>query len=40
MSYNGSFIPHVLVRPEGTEMDRAALENFDVGEGDEYFRDE
>lgn len=40
MSYNGPFIPHVLVRPEGTEMDRAALENFGVGEGDEYFRDE
>lgn len=40
ISYNGPFIPHVLVRPEGTGMDRAALENFGVGEGDKYFGDE
>ncbi|AYE85330.1 hypothetical protein [Sulfitobacter sp. D7] len=40
MTYNGPFIPHVLVRPEGTEMDRAALENFGIGEGDKYFGDE
>ncbi|AXI50469.1 MULTISPECIES: hypothetical protein [unclassified Sulfitobacter] len=40
MDYNGPFIPHVLVRPEGTELDRGALETLGVGEADKYFGDE
>ncbi|MBO9429635.1 hypothetical protein [Sulfitobacter sp. R18_1] len=40
MDYNGPFIPHVLVRPEGMELDRKALETFGVGEADKYFGDE
>ena len=40
MDYNGPFIPHVLVRPDGVEFDRSALENFGVGEGAKYFGEE
>ena len=40
MDYSGPFIPHVLVRPEGVGIDRAALENFGVGESDKYFGNE
>lgn len=40
MDYNGPFIPHVLVRPEGMKLDRKALETFGVGEADKYFGDE
>ncbi|SDX48028.1 hypothetical protein [Celeribacter indicus] len=37
VDYGGPFIPHFLVRPEGFEMDRTALETFGVGEADKYF---
>ncbi|WP_243614788.1 hypothetical protein [Shimia aestuarii] len=40
MDYGGPFIPHVLVRPEGTELDRGALQTFGVGEGEKYFGSE
>ncbi|WP_243837764.1 hypothetical protein [Rhodovulum visakhapatnamense] len=40
VDYGGPFIPHVLVRPEGTEMDCTALETFGVGEADKFFGDE
>ncbi|MBO9429610.1 hypothetical protein J7392_08965 [Sulfitobacter sp. R18_1] len=40
LDYNGPFIPHVLVRPEGMELDRGALETFGVGEGEKYFGNE
>ena len=40
VDYRGPFIPHILVRPEGFEMDRTALETFGVGEADKYFGDE
>ena len=39
IAYNAPFIPQVLVRPQGVEMDRAALENFGVGEADKHFED-
>lgn len=37
MDYRGPFIPTILTRPEGHGIDRAALENFGVGEADKYF---
>ncbi|OCX62559.1 hypothetical protein BFP70_13815 [Thioclava sp. SK-1] len=40
VDYRGPFIPHVLVRPEGVEMDRSALETLGVGEAEKYFGDE
>ena len=40
LDYNGPFIPHVLVRPEGMELDCKALETFGIGEADKYFGDE
>lgn len=40
VDYGGPFIPHILVRPEGVELDRAVLDNLGVGEADKYFGDE
>lgn len=40
IKYNGPFVPNVLTRPDGEKFDRAALENFGVGEGHKYFGDE
>jgi hypothetical protein len=40
LDYRGPFIPHVLIRPEGMELDRGALETFGVGEGEKYFENE
>lgn len=40
LDYSGPFIPHVLARPEGMELDRGALETFGVGEGEKYFGNE
>ncbi|WP_417269914.1 hypothetical protein [Celeribacter sp.] len=36
----GPFIPNILTRPEGVDLDRAPLENFGVGEADKYFGEE
>lgn len=40
VDYRGPFIPHILVRPEGAELDRAVLDTFGIGEADKYFGDE
>ena len=37
LDYRGPFIPNILQRPDGAELDLAALDNFGVGEGDKYF---
>ena len=37
IEYRGPFIPNALTRPDGAQPDRAALENFGVGEADKYF---
>lgn len=37
IDYRGPFIPNALTRPDGAQTDRAALENFGVGEADKYF---
>ncbi|WP_066705257.1 hypothetical protein [Celeribacter ethanolicus] len=39
LDYSGPFIPHVLVRPKGKELDRGVLETFGIGEADKYFGD-
>jgi hypothetical protein len=40
INYGGPFIPSILTRPEGVDLDRAPLENFGVGEASKYFGDE
>lgn len=37
LDYRGPFIPNILQRPDGAELDLAALDNFGVAEGNKYF---